>query len=238
MFPLHLLFCFSFLPSPDFNYNTDGYEGDGAEDGKSQDSSETLPYIDESPTMSPQLCAPQGHDGEAVSPTPPEGLVRAAHARAVVRPGAHELAHTALLHQTNWQMGATQELLGDINHQLNVAGPITHPGTDWSTSPLLQLHFYRRTCKDPFHIFSWASLSVSHPLSLSFFQHVWELSRYSIYVLAAPSRWYIHCCQRCLMTYLGLNTTMTDRCQWLNVEGSANMSLLLWCAFLSFFFFF
>uniref|UniRef100_A0A8C4HZ61 Active breakpoint cluster region-related protein n=1 Tax=Dicentrarchus labrax TaxID=13489 RepID=A0A8C4HZ61_DICLA len=58
-----------------FNYNTDGYEGDGAEDGKSQDGSETLPYIDESPTMSPQLCAPQGPDGEAVSPTPPEGLL-------------------------------------------------------------------------------------------------------------------------------------------------------------------
>ncbi|XP_010765548.1 active breakpoint cluster region-related protein-like [Notothenia coriiceps] len=59
----------------DFNYNTDGYEGDGAEDGKSQDGSETLPFIDESPTMSPQLCAPQGPDGEAVSPTPPESLL-------------------------------------------------------------------------------------------------------------------------------------------------------------------
>ncbi|XP_075957737.1 active breakpoint cluster region-related protein isoform X1 [Anarhichas minor] len=61
--------------SADFNYNTDGYEGDAAEDGKSQDGSETLPYIDESPTMSPQLPAPQGPDGEAVSPTPPEGLL-------------------------------------------------------------------------------------------------------------------------------------------------------------------
>ncbi|CAG5877555.1 unnamed protein product [Menidia menidia] len=61
--------------TPDFNYNTDGYEGDGADDGKSQDGSETLPYIDESPTMSPQLCAPQGPDGEAVSPTPPESLL-------------------------------------------------------------------------------------------------------------------------------------------------------------------
>uniref|UniRef100_A0A8C7YSH6 ABR activator of RhoGEF and GTPase n=1 Tax=Oryzias sinensis TaxID=183150 RepID=A0A8C7YSH6_9TELE len=38
---------------PECNYNTDGYEGEGAEDGKSQDGSETLPYIDESPTMSP-----------------------------------------------------------------------------------------------------------------------------------------------------------------------------------------
>uniref|UniRef100_A0A669BL82 ABR activator of RhoGEF and GTPase n=1 Tax=Oreochromis niloticus TaxID=8128 RepID=A0A669BL82_ORENI len=54
----------------DFNYNTDGYEGDGGEDGKSQDGSETLPFIDESPTMSPQLCAPQGPDGETVLPTP------------------------------------------------------------------------------------------------------------------------------------------------------------------------
>ncbi|KAM9332290.1 active breakpoint cluster region-related protein isoform 1-T1 [Pholidichthys leucotaenia] len=60
--------------SADFNYNTDGYEGDGAEDGKSQDGSETLPYIDESPTMSPQLCAPQGPN-DAISPTPPEGLL-------------------------------------------------------------------------------------------------------------------------------------------------------------------
>uniref|UniRef100_A0A8C5GM25 Active breakpoint cluster region-related protein n=1 Tax=Gouania willdenowi TaxID=441366 RepID=A0A8C5GM25_GOUWI len=59
--------------SRDFNYNTDGYEGDAAEDGKSQDGSETLPYIDESPTMSPQLPTPQGPDG--VSPTPPEGLL-------------------------------------------------------------------------------------------------------------------------------------------------------------------
>uniref|UniRef100_A0A8C1H174 ABR activator of RhoGEF and GTPase n=2 Tax=Cyprinus carpio TaxID=7962 RepID=A0A8C1H174_CYPCA len=63
------LLCFLL---PDFNYNTDGYEGDTAEDRKSQDGSETMPFIDESPTMSPHLCA-QGQDGEAVSPTPPEG---------------------------------------------------------------------------------------------------------------------------------------------------------------------
>ncbi|XP_061658834.1 active breakpoint cluster region-related protein isoform X1 [Syngnathoides biaculeatus] len=62
--------------SADFNYNTDGYEGDGTEDGKSQDCSETLPYIDESPTMSPQLCTPQGPDGEMVSPTPPDSLLQ------------------------------------------------------------------------------------------------------------------------------------------------------------------
>lgn len=87
---LFISFSTSSLSSPDFNYNTDGYEGEGAEDGKSQDGSETLPYIDESPTMSPQLCAPQGPDGEAVSPTPPEGLppgVRATHTRS--RTGRH-----------------------------------------------------------------------------------------------------------------------------------------------------
>uniref|UniRef100_A0A8C1T684 ABR activator of RhoGEF and GTPase n=1 Tax=Cyprinus carpio TaxID=7962 RepID=A0A8C1T684_CYPCA len=60
--------------SPDFNYNTDGYEGDTAEDRKSQDGSETMPFIDESPTMSPHLCA-RGQDGEAISPTPAEGLL-------------------------------------------------------------------------------------------------------------------------------------------------------------------
>uniref|UniRef100_A0A673B8V0 ABR activator of RhoGEF and GTPase n=1 Tax=Sphaeramia orbicularis TaxID=375764 RepID=A0A673B8V0_9TELE len=61
--------------SADFNYNTDGYEGDGGEDGKSQDGSETLPFIDESPTMSPQMGGPQGPDGDMVSPTPPDGLL-------------------------------------------------------------------------------------------------------------------------------------------------------------------
>ncbi|KAJ8266321.1 hypothetical protein GJAV_G00129070 [Gymnothorax javanicus] len=60
--------------SVDFNYNTDGYDGDAAEDRKSQEGSETMPFIDESPTMSPQLCA-RGPDGEAVSPTPHEGLL-------------------------------------------------------------------------------------------------------------------------------------------------------------------
>ncbi|CAL8266733.1 unnamed protein product [Merluccius merluccius] len=58
--------------SADFNYTTDGYEGDGPEDVKSQDGSETMPFIDESPTMSPQLCTPHG---DAASPSPPEGLL-------------------------------------------------------------------------------------------------------------------------------------------------------------------
>ncbi|XP_028838596.1 active breakpoint cluster region-related protein isoform X2 [Denticeps clupeoides] len=57
-----------------FNYNTDGYDGDAAEDRKSQDGSETMPFIDESPTMSPHLCA-RGPDSDAASPTPPEGLL-------------------------------------------------------------------------------------------------------------------------------------------------------------------
>ncbi|XP_073716778.1 active breakpoint cluster region-related protein isoform X2 [Misgurnus anguillicaudatus] len=57
-----------------FNYNTDGYEGEPAEDRKSQDGSETMPFIDESPTMSPHLCA-HGQDGDAVSPTANDGLL-------------------------------------------------------------------------------------------------------------------------------------------------------------------
>uniref|UniRef100_W5M7B3 ABR activator of RhoGEF and GTPase n=1 Tax=Lepisosteus oculatus TaxID=7918 RepID=W5M7B3_LEPOC len=70
--------CFSplqcLLLSADFNYNTDGYDGDGTDEHKSQDGSETMPYIDESPTMSPQLSA-RGQDGEAVSPTPQALLI-------------------------------------------------------------------------------------------------------------------------------------------------------------------
>ena len=74
--PSHIINVYlslSFVYPADFNYNTDGYEGDGAEDRKSQDGSETMPFIDESPTMSPQLCVRP--DGEAVSPTPPESLL-------------------------------------------------------------------------------------------------------------------------------------------------------------------
>uniref|UniRef100_A0A8C4ZG52 Active breakpoint cluster region-related protein n=1 Tax=Gadus morhua TaxID=8049 RepID=A0A8C4ZG52_GADMO len=54
----------SCLSLSDFNYTTDGYEGDGPEDVKSQDGSETMPFIDESPTMSPQLCTPHGDAGD------------------------------------------------------------------------------------------------------------------------------------------------------------------------------
>ena len=62
------------ISPPDFNYNTDGYDGDAAEDHKSQDGSETMPFIDESPTISPSLCA-CGPDGDAISPVPPEDLL-------------------------------------------------------------------------------------------------------------------------------------------------------------------
>uniref|UniRef100_A0A8C7YPW0 ABR activator of RhoGEF and GTPase n=1 Tax=Oryzias sinensis TaxID=183150 RepID=A0A8C7YPW0_9TELE len=72
---------------PECNYNTDGYEGEGAEDGKSQDGSETLPYIDESPTMSPQLCVAQGPDGEPISPTPPEDLGKGLEMKKLVLSG-------------------------------------------------------------------------------------------------------------------------------------------------------
>uniref|UniRef100_A0A8C7UL37 Active breakpoint cluster region-related protein n=1 Tax=Oncorhynchus mykiss TaxID=8022 RepID=A0A8C7UL37_ONCMY len=70
VFPI-ILYALYPNPSPlspsDFNYNTDGYDGDAAEDHKSQDGSETMPFIDESPTISPSLCA-CGPDGDAISP--------------------------------------------------------------------------------------------------------------------------------------------------------------------------
>ncbi|MGH0175766.1 UNVERIFIED_CONTAM: hypothetical protein FKN15_071349 [Acipenser sinensis] len=59
----------------DFNYNTDGYDGDATDEHKSQDGSETMPFIDESPTMSPQLSARSQDSGDAVSPSPNDILV-------------------------------------------------------------------------------------------------------------------------------------------------------------------
>lgn len=138
---LFISFSTSFLSSPDFNYNTDGYEGEGAEDGKSQDGSETLPYIDESPTMSP-LCAPQGPDGEAVSPTPPEGLppgVRAAHTHAV------GLADINQQWSNTWTSAHIRQFF--ITNRSNLGATKQHKspgecwrlrwhcGTDWPTSP-------------------------------------------------------------------------------------------------------
>lgn len=65
---------FLFLVS-DFSYAADDYDGEGHEEQKGPpEGSETMPYIDESPTMSPQLSARSQSGGESVSPTPPEGL--------------------------------------------------------------------------------------------------------------------------------------------------------------------
>ena len=85
MFPNPLSSCLSLS---DFNYTTDGYEGDGPEDVKSQDGSETMPFIDESPTMSPQLCTPHG---DAASPSPPEGLLPGVSTHT---PRTHTHTHT------------------------------------------------------------------------------------------------------------------------------------------------
>ncbi|XP_028354087.1 active breakpoint cluster region-related protein isoform X1 [Physeter macrocephalus] len=59
----------------DFSYGADDYDGEGNEEQKRPpEGSETMPYIDESPTMSPQLSARNQGGGDSISPTPPEGL--------------------------------------------------------------------------------------------------------------------------------------------------------------------
>ncbi|XP_036196794.1 active breakpoint cluster region-related protein isoform X2 [Myotis myotis] len=62
--------------SADFSYGADDYDAEGNEEQKGPpEGSETMPYIDESPTMSPQLSArSQSGGGDSISPTPPEGL--------------------------------------------------------------------------------------------------------------------------------------------------------------------
>uniref|UniRef100_A0A8D1ICT2 ABR activator of RhoGEF and GTPase n=2 Tax=Sus scrofa TaxID=9823 RepID=A0A8D1ICT2_PIG len=58
-----------------FSYGADDYDGEGNEEQKGPpEGSETMPYIDESPTMSPQLSARSQGGGDSISPTPPEGL--------------------------------------------------------------------------------------------------------------------------------------------------------------------
>nr|XP_034994729.1 active breakpoint cluster region-related protein isoform X1 [Zootoca vivipara] len=64
-----------------FNYGMEDYDAEGNEEPKvPPGGSETMPYIDESPTMSPQLSARSqeggnGGDGcESLSPTPADGL--------------------------------------------------------------------------------------------------------------------------------------------------------------------
>lgn len=65
---------FLFLVS-DFSYGAEDYDAEGHEEQKGPpEGSETMPYIDESPTMSPQLSARSQGGGESISPTPPEGL--------------------------------------------------------------------------------------------------------------------------------------------------------------------
>ncbi|NWR19365.1 ABR protein, partial [Emberiza fucata] len=59
----------------DFNYGADEYDAEGNEEPKAlPEGSETMPYIDESPTMSPQLSARGQDSGDGVSPTPTDGL--------------------------------------------------------------------------------------------------------------------------------------------------------------------
>ncbi|XP_037666210.1 active breakpoint cluster region-related protein isoform X1 [Choloepus didactylus] len=61
--------------SADFSYGADDFDGEGNEEQKGPpEGSETMPYIDESPTMSPQLSARSQGGGDSISPTPPEGL--------------------------------------------------------------------------------------------------------------------------------------------------------------------
>ncbi|XP_029417294.1 active breakpoint cluster region-related protein isoform X2 [Nannospalax galili] len=61
--------------SADFSYGAEDYDAEGHEEQKGPpEGSETMPYIDESPTMSPQLSARSQSGGDSISPTPPEGL--------------------------------------------------------------------------------------------------------------------------------------------------------------------
>lgn len=63
------------LTPTDFNYGADEYDAEGNEEPKAlPEGSETMPYIDESPTMSPQLSARGQESGDGVSPTPTDGL--------------------------------------------------------------------------------------------------------------------------------------------------------------------
>ena len=71
-------------PPADFNYGADEYDAEGNEEPKAlPEGSETMPYIDESPTMSPQLSARGQDSGDGVSPTPTDGLGTGVGARDV-----------------------------------------------------------------------------------------------------------------------------------------------------------
>lgn len=75
----------------DFSYGADEYDAEGNEEPKAlPEGSETMPYIDESPTMSPQLSARSQESGDGISPTPADGLgtgVGASWRRAARAPG-------------------------------------------------------------------------------------------------------------------------------------------------------
>ncbi|KFO25539.1 Active breakpoint cluster region-related protein [Fukomys damarensis] len=78
--------------SADFSYATDDYDAEGHEEQKGPpEGSETMPYIDESPTMSPQLSARSQGGGDSISPTPPEGLAHGRGAAAAVASAAWTL---------------------------------------------------------------------------------------------------------------------------------------------------
>ncbi|MEJ1287637.1 active BCR-related gene [Cricetulus griseus] len=80
---------FLFLVS-DFSYGAEDYDAEGHEEQKGPpEGSETMPYIDESPTMSPQLSARSQGGGDSISPTPPEGLAPGKPPPAARPPGDH-----------------------------------------------------------------------------------------------------------------------------------------------------
>ncbi|XP_067883352.1 active breakpoint cluster region-related protein-like, partial [Heterodontus francisci] len=59
-----------------FNY-TDGFDGESVEEPKAgEEASEMMPFIDESPTMSPQLSARAQENSDILSPTP-DGMATA-----------------------------------------------------------------------------------------------------------------------------------------------------------------
>ncbi|KAL8199003.1 UNVERIFIED_CONTAM: hypothetical protein K2H54_031576 [Gekko kuhli] len=75
-----------------FNYGTEDYDAEGNEEPKvPPGGSETMPYIDESPTMSPQLSA-RGQEGggdgnNSISPTAPDEPDVTQWAKYLVVPG-------------------------------------------------------------------------------------------------------------------------------------------------------
>lgn len=74
----------------DFNYGAEDYDAEGNEEPKvPPEGSETMPYIDESPTMSPQLSARGQESRDGVSPTPTDSLGTGVggHVTVLLEPG-------------------------------------------------------------------------------------------------------------------------------------------------------